>query len=140
MVITWNSAGWTVALANLTVLIIQFVKPFIELIPGITLAQNKTAHDNLIRLIQFLVNLALLLLVQAFIPGVYDGVTLLGFIVTLIGQPLISELTYQQTSKGGSPTSTVTLLSTNTGAGTATVTATTTTIPTVPPLPTIPKE
>jgi hypothetical protein len=102
--VTWDSVGLSGTLATVTVLLLQFLKPFVELIPGITLAVHRDVHDNLLRALQFLINLGLLLAAQAFIPGAYVGVTLLGMVLTVLGQFGFSELTYQQASKGGSAT------------------------------------
>lgn len=89
--------GLAALVALFTVNAVQFVKPFVELIPGINLAKNKQIHDNLLRLIQIGINLGATALLAISVP-VYRGIPWWQIVLIGLGQATGSHLTYVNAS------------------------------------------
>lgn len=85
-------------------LLLQLLKPVIELIPNINLKANQAAHDNLLRLVQYLINFGLLLLASRTAPSVFAGLQWWDLVSLSIGQGILSHVTYSLVSQGGSQT------------------------------------
>lgn len=91
--------GLAALVALFTVNAVQFLKPFVELLPGITLAKNKQIHDNLLRLIQIGINLGATALLAISVP-VYRGIPWWQIVLIGLGQATGSHLTYVNSSSG----------------------------------------
>lgn len=89
--------GLAALVALFTVNAVQFLKPFVELIPGINLAKNKQIHDNLLRLIQIGINLGATALLAISVP-VYQGIPWWQIVLIGLGQATGSHLTYVNAS------------------------------------------
>jgi hypothetical protein len=127
---TVDIVGLSAALSTATLLIVQYLKPLIELIPGLTLDQNKLVHDRVFQGLQFLINLGLLLAAQAYIPGSpYAGYNIVQLVLVLLGQAGLSEFTYKKVSPGGTPG-----VQSGTGTGTTTTQTMAKTSPTSTPI------
>jgi len=91
--------GLAALVALFTVNAVQFIKPFVELIPGIDLAKNKQVHDNLLRLLQIGINLGATALLAISVP-VYRGIPWWQIVLIGLGQATGSHLTYVNSNAG----------------------------------------
>lgn len=96
--------GLAALVALFTVNAVQFLKPFVELIPGINRAKNKQIHDNLLRLIQIGINLGATALLAISVP-VYRGIPWWQIVLIGLGQATGSHLTYVNSNNSTTATS-----------------------------------
>ena len=100
---TLNLAGLIALFGTVTMIIMQTVKPLFEKLPGIMLHKNRALHDNALRAIQYLINLALLVLAARFGgAAMFAGWNWWDFLSVSIGQAITSQVTYAYGRQGGS--------------------------------------
>lgn len=87
-------------IAYLMTIIMQVVKPLVELIPGMLLPKNQVLHDSVLRLLLGLGNFGLLLLAAHSLPGAFAGWQWWDFVALAFGQSVVGHVTYQTTIAG----------------------------------------
>lgn len=101
---TLNLAGLIALFGTVTMIIVQTVKPLYDKIPGILLPANRRLHDNFLRLLQYAVNLTLLVLAARFGgQSMFAGWMWWDFLSVAVGQSVASHVAYKYGSQGGSP-------------------------------------
>lgn len=100
---SWTIAGFAAMVSLFTVNAMQFLKPFVELLPGITLAKNKQVHDNLLRLMQVGINLGATAVLAVTTP-LYRGIPWWQIALIGLGQATASHVTYALNSTDGTDT------------------------------------
>lgn len=86
--------------ALVTTNLVQLVKPLIEGIPGIMAPKNAALHDSVLRLAQYLINLALLLAAFYTVPSAFVGLSWFDLLAIAFGQAIVSHVTYATTTAG----------------------------------------
>jgi hypothetical protein len=89
-------------LSLITTMIVQLLKPLVELIPGLTDSKNQVAHDNLLRVLQIAMNFGLLLLAANSLPSAFAGLQWWDMLAIAAGQSVLSHVSYKVVSGGSS--------------------------------------
>lgn len=104
--------GLAALVALFTVNAVQYIKPFVELIPGIMLPKNKLIHDNLLRLIQIGINVGVTALLAISTP-LYAGIPWWQIALIGLGQATGSHLTYATANTSSTPPTADTVFANN---------------------------
>lgn len=113
---TLDIVGLVALFTLVSTLLMQVVKPLVELIPGINAPANQAAHDGALRLLLGAINFGFLLLAARSLPSAFVGLQWWDLLALALNQSVLSHATYRITTAGKVDTGAGVMASTGAGA------------------------